>query len=388
MKESKTALITLLAPVLWGTTYLAITELLPPGRPLQVASMRVVPAGLVLVALGTLGSRQRPRFPDWGRTASLALFNVALFFPLLVVAVQRLPGGTAAAVGGTQPLLVAGLGRVLAGRPIRRRDLLVGIVAVVGVALVVLRPGAGLDHVGLLAAVAANLAFATGVVLTKRFPAPTDRVTATGWQLLLGGAVLVPLAFVVDGPLPALSGRSVVGIAYLSLVATALAFVLWFDGIRRLPGAAPPLLGLAAPVTGAALGWIVRGEALSPIQLLGFAITLGAIAHGARLPSPASAAARRLAPRQLRGLRPRTPSPPGSLAVARSAAARRLAPHRPHRRAALDVDLGDRLEPEPSVQGAAARRGRLEVRRGPVGVHLGQRVGEQRAAEPSPLGCR
>ena len=64
------------------------------------------------------------------------------------------------------------------------------------------------------------------------------------------------------------------GFAYLSLIGTALAFVLWFRGIRRLPSAAPPLLGLAAPVTGAALGWVILDQALTPLQLVGFVITL------------------------------------------------------------------------------------------------------------------
>jgi probable blue pigment (indigoidine) exporter len=82
---------------------------------------------------------------------------------------------------------------------------------------------------------------------------------------------------------PALTGRNVAGFAYLSLAGTALAFVLWFNGIRRLPTAAPPLLGLAAPVTGAVLGWIVLGQSLSPLQLTGFVVTLGAIAYGASL---------------------------------------------------------------------------------------------------------
>ena len=100
----------------------------------------------------------------------------------------------------------------------------------------------------------------------------------------------MPLALVLEG-LPAdLSGRNVLGFAYLSLVGTALAFVLWFGGIRRLPTAAPPLLGLAAPVTGAALGWLVLGQSLSPVQLAGFAITLSAIAYGATYGSRAAVA--------------------------------------------------------------------------------------------------
>jgi probable blue pigment (indigoidine) exporter len=345
---------TVLAPISWGTTYLVITELLPAERPLLVAAARVVPAGLLLVAIGRLVSRWRPRGGEWGRTALLAAFNVGAFFPLLAVAVQRLPGGTAAAVGGIVPLLVAGLSRALVGRRPTGRELAVGVVAAAGVALVVVRPGAAVDVPGVLAAVGANVSFATGVVLTKRFPAPANRVAATGWQLLLGGVLLVPLTLVVEGRPPALDGGAAAGFAYLSVVATALAFVLWFNGIRRLPASAPPLLGLAAPITGATLGWIVRGESLVPTQLVGFAVALGAVAVGT------SAAG--------------TPSG--------------LAPHRPHRRAVGDVDLADDLDPEPLVQGAAAGARRLEVRRCPVGVGGGQGVGEQRAAEPAALSGR
>jgi probable blue pigment (indigoidine) exporter len=278
---------TALAPISWGTTYIVVTELLPGGRPLLLAAVRVVPAGLALLALAAVRSRHRPppvRRPDhrWWQTGVLALCNFGVFFPLLAVAVYRLPGGVAAAAGGLQPLLVAGGTLVAGGGRPRGRDLAVGVVAAAGVGLVVIRPGAGLDPVGVLAAVGANLSFAAGVVLTRRFPAAGgDRLAATGRQLLVGGVVLVPLALAVEGAPPPPTAASLAGFAYLSLAATALAFVLWFDGIRRLPAVAPPLLGLAAPITGAAIGWVALGQALSPVQLAGFAVTLGAIAHGA-----------------------------------------------------------------------------------------------------------
>lgn len=288
--ETATAGATLLAPIAWGTSYLTITELLPDGRPLLVATMRVVPAGLVLLIAGALPSRWRPRGAQWWRDGLLAVCNFGIFFPLLAVAVYRLPGGVAAAVGGLQPLFVAALSALGTGRRPRVLDLAVGGVAALGVGLVVIRPGADLDPVGLLAAVGANLSFSVGVVLTKRFPAPSHPVAATGWQLLMGGVILVPLTAVVEGLPPPLTGRNVAGFAYLSLVVTALAFLLWFDGIRRLPTAAPPLLGLAAPVTGAVLGWAVLGQSLSPLQLTGFAVTLAAIAYGASLRPPAPCA--------------------------------------------------------------------------------------------------
>jgi probable blue pigment (indigoidine) exporter len=283
--NSLVAGVTVLAPIAWGTTYVTVTQLLPAGRPLLVATMRVIPAGLVLLVVGAFVSRWRPRGAEWWTTAKLAVFNFGVFFPLLSVAVYRLPGGVAAAVGGLQPLLVVLLSRLLAGRIPRMRELVIGVVAAAGVGLVAIHPGAGLDTVGLLAAAGANLSFAIGVVLTKRSPAPANRIAATGWQLLIGGAVLLPLMLIVEGAPPSLTGRNVAGFAYLSLVGTAVAFIVWFNGIRRLPAASPPLLGLAAPVTGALLGWIVLGQSLSPLQLAGFAITIGAIAYGGLLGS-------------------------------------------------------------------------------------------------------
>jgi probable blue pigment (indigoidine) exporter len=277
------ALTTVLAPISWGTTYVTVTELLPAGRPLLVATVRVVPAGLLLLVVGSVRGTWRPRGPDWLRTAALALCNFGLFFPLLIVAVYRLPGGVAASVGGIQPLLVALVTWLVTRERPRRCDVAVGVTAAIGVALVVIRPGAGLDPVGLTAALGANASFSIGVVLTKRLPAPPNRVMAAGWQLLLSGVVLVPLTFAVEGLPPAPTPANLAGFAYLSIAATGVAFVLWFGGIRRLPVAAPPLLGLAAPLTGAAMGWVVLGQALAAPQLIGFAVTIAAISYGASL---------------------------------------------------------------------------------------------------------
>ncbi|HEU4841481.1 MAG TPA: EamA family transporter, partial [Ilumatobacteraceae bacterium] len=323
---------TVLAPIAWGTTYVTVTELLPPGRPLLVAAARVVPAGLALVAVGLLTSRWRPRGAAWGHTALLALCNFGLFFPLLAVAVYRLPGGVAAAAGGLQPLFVAGLSWQLAGRRPPRHELVVGAAAMLGVGLVVVRPGADVDAVGVLAAVAANVSFAAGVVLTKRFPAPPNRLAATGWQLLLSAVLLVPLSVLVEGRPPAPTARHLVGFGYLGLVATGAAFVIWFAGIRRLPTAAPPLLGLAAPVTGALLGWVVLGQSLALVQVAGFGITLGAIAYGAVL-------AGRAAP-----------------------ASGGLPPHRPDRWAVRRRELGGGGEAVALVEGPRSRARRFEVR--------------------------
>ena len=310
----RTALLTVLAPISWGTTYVTITELAPAGRPLLVAALRVLPAALVLLLVGTLWQPWRPHGSDWWRTAALSVCNFTAFFPLLIVAVYRLPGGVAAAAGGLQPLLVAGLSVPLGNRRPTAGELAVGAIAAVGVAMVVVRPGADVDPLGVAAAVGANVWFAAGVVLTKRWPSPSRRLAATGWQLLFGGALLVPLAAAIEGAPPGLTATNVAGLGYLTLVATALAFVVWFSGIERLPAPAPPLLGLAAPVTGAVLGWLLLGQSLSPAQLVGFAVTLATIAYAAR------SAAERARPRSASPTDGRKPShdpiPVGGVAMA------------------------------------------------------------------------
>jgi probable blue pigment (indigoidine) exporter len=244
----------------------------------------VLPAGIVLLVLGRFVSTWRPRGRrEWSATVGLALANFGIFFPLLIVAVYRLPGGVAASVGGTQPLLVLAFSWLIVGRRARPVEVAIAAAAVIGVALVVIRPGAAIDPAGVLAALGANMSFSIGVVLTRLQAPPPNRLASTGWQLAISGLLLFPLAIAAEGAPPPVAARSAVGFAYLSLIGTAAAFVIWFNGVRRLPTTAPPLLGLAAPVTGVVMGWLVLAESLATLQILGFGVTIAAITHGVLL---------------------------------------------------------------------------------------------------------
>ncbi|MEM8621440.1 MAG: DMT family transporter [Actinomycetota bacterium] len=278
-----TVVTTLLAPVLWGTTYITVTEFLPADRPLHVAATRVLPAGLLLAALAWYSDRWVPTRRQLPMLLARSVTTFGVFFPLLIVAAYRLPGGVAAAAGGVQPLLVAAIGGAADRRWPRRRDILIGVAAAGGVAMVVIRPGADVDLLGVVAALLANVSFAIGVVLAKRDRTEAHLIGGTGWQMLIASVLLVPLAVAVEAPPTALSAGNVLGTLYLGVVATGVAFVFWYRGIPRLPAQAPPLLGLAAPITGATLGWLVLGESLTVIQIAGFALTISAIGYGALL---------------------------------------------------------------------------------------------------------
>ncbi|MFC5290690.1 EamA family transporter [Actinokineospora guangxiensis] len=278
---------TALAPLLWGTTYLVTTEFLPPS-PLWIAALRALPAGLLLLAV-------RPGVPGraWaGRLLVLGTLNIGAFFALLFIAATRLPGGVAATLGATQVVVVLGLAALLLGERITARSAAVAAAGVTGVALLVLRGATALDPVGVLAGLGTSVSLGLGLVLTRRWGAPTSAdgtalpaLTATAWQLLGGSALLLPLAVITEGAPPSLDWASLAGFVWLTGVGTALAYVLWFAGLRALPATQVSLLGLASPVTAALVGWVALGESLTPGQLAGAALVLASVVIGQRKPS-------------------------------------------------------------------------------------------------------
>jgi probable blue pigment (indigoidine) exporter len=266
-------MITALAPLTWGTTYLIATELLPHDRPLLIAALRALPVGLLLLA----HARLLPSGIWWWRMLALGALNIGVFFGLLFVAATRLPGGVAATLGAIQPLLVTLLAwALLSERPARSRLLAAGA-GVAGVGLLVLGPAARLDAVGVAAGLAATAAMATGTILTKRWGRPAPLLVFTAWQLVAGGLLLLPVALLVEGLPPALPARSVAGFAYLGLVNTGLAYALWFRGIERLSAPQVTFLGLLSPVVAVVAGFLWLGQTLSLAQLAGVLVILASI---------------------------------------------------------------------------------------------------------------
>ncbi|WP_244516689.1 EamA family transporter [Arthrobacter alpinus] len=279
--------ITALAPALWGTTYLTATLFLPEGRPLLAATLRALPAGLLLLAL----SRRLPQGSWWWKSWVLGILNIGVFFALLFVAAYRLPGGVAAIVGGIQPLLVALLASRVLHEKLTLTRLLAGTTGVFGVALIVLQSQARLDGLGLAAAAGGTLSMAAGMVLAKKWGQPVSRggrpvspLATTAWQLAAGGATLSILLLIFEGlPTAPLTVPNILGYLYLSLIGTAVAYFCWFRGLAQLPAGAAAFLGLLSPVVAIVLGWLVAGQALSPWQLVGILVVLASITAGITL---------------------------------------------------------------------------------------------------------
>ncbi|MDX1303567.1 EamA family transporter [Photobacterium sp.] len=275
LHQIKTIVLTAIAPIVWGSTYIVTTELLPPESPLLASTIRALPAGVLLVLI----SKAFPSGLWLLRLALLGFLNIGLFFYCLFFAATYLPGGMAAMVMSIQPVVVILLSRKWLNSELTPVQLLASVVGIVGIALLVINGSAQLNTTGLVVASVGTLSMASGVVLTKKWGRPKGITLLgfTGWQLFFGGVMLLPVALWAEGLPSHLSLPNYIGYLYLSVIGAILGYFLWFRGIEKLPPITVSFLGFLSSVSACILGYVVLDQTLTWLQLLGAAFVLIAI---------------------------------------------------------------------------------------------------------------
>jgi DME family drug/metabolite transporter len=281
-----------LAGVLWGAGGLAGTLLgkVSGLSPLGVATVRLLAGGVLLVAF-RMATRQRlPRArAAWARIAIAGLlaggFQAAYFLSISLSSVSL---ATLITIGGT-PVIVH-VAELITGRQRPERSSLITLaVALAGLGLLIGLPAGGHSRTALLASAGFALLSAAGfaaLTLIGASPVPgLDDLAMTGYGSLLGGLALLPLAIIFGAT--ALGGAAAGGIVFrapaesLGLVAglgigpTALAYILYYRGLRSASPTTAALMSLLEPLTAAILGTAILGDRLGPAGIAG-AILLGA----------------------------------------------------------------------------------------------------------------
>lgn len=267
------ALLTACAPIIWGSTYLVTSEFLPPDRPSTAALIRALPAGVLLLLI----TRQCPQRSHWWKLLMLSALNIGVFQALLFVAAYRLPGGLAAVLGAIQPLLVMLLAWVVDRRAPGWLAVGCAGAGVLGMAILLLSPQTVFEPIGMAAALLGAASMAAGVWLTRRWQIGLPVLSLTGWQLLLGGLMLAPLAWMADAPLPSLTPTHWAAYAYLCVAGALIAYALWFRGVARLPTVAVASLGLLSPLTAVVLGWVLLSQSMGATALVGLIAVLASV---------------------------------------------------------------------------------------------------------------
>lgn len=264
-------LLTAIAPITWATTYIVTTEFLPANRPFTTAALRALPIGLILLAI----FRKLPEGVWIKRSIILGALNFGFFFALLFIGIYRLPGGVASVIGAIQPLIVVFLAYFLLEEKLTIFKIAAAILGIFGVSLIVLRPSAQLDAVGIVAVLAATVLMGTATVTLKKWgKPPVPLLIFTSWQLVVGGLMLTVLTLLTEGLPPALTATNAAGYAYIGIISTGLAYALWFRGIGPLTATTVTFIALVNPVVAILIDAVFLGKNLNVLQIFGAALVL------------------------------------------------------------------------------------------------------------------
>jgi drug/metabolite transporter (DMT)-like permease len=272
------ALLCLLA-ILWGGSFFFAGVALRELPPLTLVLFRVtLGAAFLLPALW----HYRIGFPRslaaWKPYVAVALFNNVLPFSLFVTAQTFITSGLASILNATTPLFTIAV-MVLSGEERLSARRIVGVaVGLVGVA--VLRGGVDVASsgasVGVLLCLAGALSYGLAALAARRYLEDSPPLATATFQLLASSAMMTVIAGIVERPwqlpLPgATTWAAMIGFGALS---TALAYIVFFQILRRSGATNVMLVTLLIPVTAILLGYVVLGERISPGEIMG-ALVIG-----------------------------------------------------------------------------------------------------------------
>lgn len=268
--------------LVWGSTYLAIRYAVETIPPLVAAGIRHTIAGGVLLAWACLRG-YRPRREHW--IAGLVLG--ALFFLIghgtLHWAEQHVASGLAALLIATEPMFILVLAWATGQQRISRTSAMGLAVGVVGVAILTGVEVSAKDAslLGLLAVLTGSLSWSAGVVISPRLKLPTDALARTAVPLVCGAAMLLVSAGVTGEfhtlHWSAVSLKSVLGLGYLIVFGSIVAFTAYTWLLQRCPPTVVATHTYANPVVAVLLGWLFASEPLTPRVGLASIAILGAI---------------------------------------------------------------------------------------------------------------
>ena len=286
--------------LLWGTGGLtgSLLSRVAGLSAMSVAACRLTVGGVLIVTFLTMtggwpGQRHGPhgrpgRRPErcwpagraaWTRIAVIGVL-AALYQSCYFTAVALTSVALATLVTiGTAPVIVLGVYRVT-GRRTGRLAPDAACLALTGLGLLVGLPS-GFPETAVLASAGMAVLAAAGfaaITLTGACPVPgLDDLTVTGFGFVLGGLILLPLAAALGGLSFRPSAEAAGLLIALGLGPTAVAYALYFRGLRRAAASTATLLALLEPLTGAILAAIILGQRLSVTGIAGAATLVAAV---------------------------------------------------------------------------------------------------------------
>jgi drug/metabolite transporter (DMT)-like permease len=272
--------------LVWGSTYFGILIAIKTIPPMSMAALRFTVAGALLYGWAVRrGDREgdRPGLAQWAAAAVVGTALLAAGNGAVTWAEQRIPSGIAALLIASVPLWMSILGRVLLAERVSWMVALGLAVGFAGLVLLVRPSGSHrLDLVATLVVLGGALAWASGSVWSRRAALPRRPLVTTGMEMLAAGAVLAVVSVVGGEParieFEAISGRSLLAIAYLVVFGSLVAFSAYVWLLRNVRTSVVGTYAYVNPVVAVALGATLGGEPVTGHTLLAGAVILAGVA--------------------------------------------------------------------------------------------------------------
>ena len=272
--------------LVWSSGYISGPAAVDAAAPFTVLGWRFVLAAVL--GAGLAMAQRRPTRMDRAtltRVAAVGLVMNAVQFGLMYVAFDLGLGATLASLfHALSPVLTALLAAGLLGERVSVLQVGGFVVGVVGVLLVL---GADLGRAGGTAAVLIGclsmLTLSLGTLGQRWIGAQPDLLWSAAVQFAVSAPPLLVLGWVSEGAWPVTDPRqALVSVVFLAVVNSIVGLVLLSHLVLRGgSGAAASLFFLSPPVT-AVLAWLVLGETLSPLQLVGLVVAVVGVAAATR----------------------------------------------------------------------------------------------------------
>ena len=268
-----------LLSVLWGGSFCFNGVVLKELPPLTVVFLRVALAALMLLPLLRL---YKVRFPDslpgWAPFIAIGLLNNVLPFSLIVVGQTYIPSGLASILNATTPLFTVVVMAVAGEEKLHARRI-AGVIA--GLFGVIILQGGGFgwesgQGLGILLCLAAAFSYGLSALLARRLLSNSPPLGTATFQMLASAVMMTAVAGMVERPwqLPMPGTTTWLAVIGLAALSTALAYIVFFQILRRSGATNVMLVTLLIPVTAILLGVLVLGEQISPREIAG-ALVIG-----------------------------------------------------------------------------------------------------------------
>ncbi len=270
--------------IVWGTTWVA-SKIAVQGMPgLQVAGIRQLTGGSILISFFLLKGQKIPTLTQFGWLIGMGILMFVCSNGLALVSLQYIPSGLSALITALYPLCVVLIELVLYKNNKIGLFTFTGLFLGIGGIVIVFYDNAFHGHAegygfGIFTAIISMIAWAIATIIIARKKIGMNPYNATGWQMFTSSIILLGITRISGNhiPISQIPFQSWAAIAYLVIAGSLISFAAFIYSMKHLEPSIAALYAYINPIVAIIVGSLLVGEKLTLTILAGSLITLAGV---------------------------------------------------------------------------------------------------------------